>query len=223
MKLPLSKRLEKHYSIGKAAEILGMSRDTLRPHLNSGKVKGIKTPGGQWRIPESELLKLTGQDTEQENACVIYARVSSQKQKKAGNLDRQVERLQEYAQTQGWPIKAVIKEVGGGLNETRKGLTRVFKLARARQMTKVLIEFPDRLARSGRHYIIEHLALNNVEVVIKDESDNHLKQDKDLNQELVDDLIAIIYSFSGKLYGRRSAKFRKLKKCVQQTMKEETS
>ena len=215
--------LEKHYSIGKAAEVLGMTRDTLRPHLKSGKIKGIKTPGGQWRIPESELLKWTGHHIEQKEACVIYARVSSQKQKKAGNLDRQVERLQEFANNHGWQIKAVIKEVGGGLSETRKGLARVFKLAREGQMTKVLIEFPDRLARAGRHYIIEYLALNNVEVVIKDESENHLKQDKDLNKELVDDLMAIIYSFSGKLYGRRSAKFRKLKKCVQQTMKEENS
>ncbi|MHA2298915.1 MAG: hypothetical protein ACXAEU_10325 [Candidatus Hodarchaeales archaeon] len=45
--------------------------------------------------------------------------------------------------------------------------------------------------------------------------------DGDLNKELVEDLIAIIYSFSGKLYGRRSAKFRKLRRCVKQVVEME--
>lgn len=160
---------------------------------------------------------------EREDGCVIYARVASPKQQKSGHLDRQVARLQEFAQANGWPVKAVIKDVGSGINEHRKGIARLFQLARAHEMTSVLIEFPDRFVRYGRRYITEYLALNGVDVVIKDESAKYLKQDRDMNKDLVKDLMAIIYSFSGKLYGQQSAKFRNLKKCVHQAMNEEDS
>lgn len=211
--------LEKHYRIGQAAEILGLAPVNIRTHIKAGKIAATKTPGGHWRIAKSELLRLIGRPLVKQgktNACVIYARVSSQKQKEAGNLQRQVERLHKFARDQQLDILDSIKEVGSGLDENRKGLIKLFRLAREQQMNYVLIEFRDRLTRSGYRYITDYLLLNGVEVFVKENETKQGLTDEDLNTELVEDPIAIISSFSGKLYDPRSAQFRKLRQCAQQ-------
>jgi len=213
------KGLEKHYRIGQAAEIIGLTPANFRTHIKNGKVLATKTPGGHWRIAESELFRLIGRPqvkNETINTCVIYARVSSQKQKVAGNLERQTIRLRGFARDQQLTVLDVITDVGSGLNEKRKGLAKLFKLAREQQMSHVLIEFRDRLTRFGYRFITDYFLLNGIEVIVKEEEDKESLKDSDLNKELVDDLIAIIHSFSGRLYGRRSAEFRKIKRCIKQ-------
>ena len=52
--------MEKHYSLKKAAELLGVTTQTLRNWDNSGKIYTIRTPGNQRRIPENEIIRLVG-------------------------------------------------------------------------------------------------------------------------------------------------------------------
>ncbi|MHA2273511.1 MAG: IS607 family transposase [Candidatus Hodarchaeales archaeon] len=210
--------LEKHYRIGQAAEVLGLSIPNLRLYLQNGTIQAVRTPGGHWRIPERELLRLTGQPSRGIEGVVIYARVSSQKQKQAGNLDRQVERLQQFAENQQLTVIKTITDVGSGINDKRKGLKKLFRLAHDQRMTTVLIEFRDRLTRFGYRYVTDYLAAYGVEVIVTTPLTAQNANDQALNQELVDDLIAIIYSFSGKLYGRCSAHFRKLRRCVKKVL-----
>ena len=49
--------MEKHYTLKKAAELLGVTTQTLRNWDNAGKIKTIRTPGNQRRIPESEIAR----------------------------------------------------------------------------------------------------------------------------------------------------------------------
>ena len=51
-----------------------------------------------------------GKDT----SVAIYARVSSEDQRE--DLERQVERLKDYAAASGLRVKAVAREIGSGLN-----------------------------------------------------------------------------------------------------------
>jgi len=53
--------MEKHYTLKKAAELLGVTTQTLRNWDNAGKINTIRTPGNQRRIPECEILRLSGQ------------------------------------------------------------------------------------------------------------------------------------------------------------------
>jgi len=55
-------KLEKHYNLLKAAELLGVTTQTLRNWDNAGKIRTIRTPGNQRRIPESEILRLSGSE-----------------------------------------------------------------------------------------------------------------------------------------------------------------
>lgn len=218
----MSTSLEKHYRIGQAAEVLGLSIPNLRLYLKDGTIQAVRTPGGHWRIPERELLRLTGQASRGIEGVVIYARVSSQKQKHAGNLDRQVERLQQFAKGQQLTVIKTITDVGSGINDKRKGLSKLFRLAQDQRMTAILIEFRDRLTRFGYQYVTDYLAASGVEVIVTNSLTSQNATDEALNQELVEDLIAIIYSFSGKLYGRRSARFRKLRRCVKEVLTSDT-
>jgi len=50
--------MEKHYTLLKAAELLGVTTQTLRNWDKAGKIYTIRTPGNQRRIPESEIARL---------------------------------------------------------------------------------------------------------------------------------------------------------------------
>jgi putative resolvase len=60
-----------------------------------------------------------------EGITVRYARVSSADQKE--DPERQVQRLQAFAQEQGWTEVKVVTEIGSGLNGKRKKLLRILR------------------------------------------------------------------------------------------------
>ncbi len=214
----MSTPLEKQYRLKKAAEILGVSTATLRAYIDTGKISGVRTLGGHRRVPEGELRRILNQPNQPPTKAVIYARVSSRKQQQAGNLDRQVERLQAFAHDQRIDVMAVVTDVASGLNENRKGLNRVLRLAREGTISQIVIEFRDRLSRFGYQYLAAYFALAGVTLRVTEDTTDQPTEESDLNKELMEDLVAIIYSFSGKLYGRRSARFRKLRRCVKATL-----
>lgn len=75
--------------------------------------------------------------------------------------------------------------------------------------TGVLVEHPDRLARFGVG-LVEHLLRGlGVTVVYTGRSPN-----ESVESDLVADMLAIITSFAGRLYGQRSAKARRLRAVV---------
>ena len=66
---------------------------------------------------------------------------------------------------------------------------------------RILVTYEDRLTRFGFSYLERYFDSYGVTVtVIEDETD------KSAQEELVDDLIKLVASFSGKLYGMRSSK-----------------
>jgi len=55
----------------------------------------------------------------------IYCRVSSVENK--DNLERQAQRLQDYAMAKGYRIQHIVKEVGSGVNDVRPKLINLLK------------------------------------------------------------------------------------------------
>lgn len=95
------------YSVGKTAKLLGVHFNTVKNWIYSGKIKAIKTLGGQYRISESEIRRLIGKPAPK-NKAVIYARVSSTDQKE--DLKRQKQMHQEYTRTRGYEIVATFED-----------------------------------------------------------------------------------------------------------------
>lgn len=115
------------------------------------------------------------------------------------DLERQVSYLASYAAAKGYRVVEVLRDVASGLNARRKGLLRLFKLVEGRDVDVVLITYKDRLTRFGFEYIEEFFSSMGVriEAVFGEEP-------KGAAQELVEDLISIVTSFAGRIYGMRS-------------------
>jgi site-specific DNA recombinase len=89
----------------------------------------------------------------------LYARVSTQRQAQADGIAQQLERLLAHAQAQGWaPSEETIFRDDGysGASLKRPGLERLRDCAARRDLDRVLITAPDRLAR---HYVHQVLLL----------------------------------------------------------------
>jgi len=183
---------------------LGVSFITLKRWIYAGKIRAVKTPTGRWMVPESEVKRILGGVPEsKEVRAVIYARVSNGDQK--SDLERQVEYLTQYCASKGYKLVDVLSDVASGLKTDRRGLLKLFDYIVSRQVDVVIITYRDRLTRFGFEYLeyfFEQYGAR-IEVVFGEEP-------RDAYQELVEDLIGIVTSFTGKLYGMRSRKKRKL-------------
>jgi putative resolvase len=202
----------KYLSVGKVAKIFGVHTKTIDQWRRKGKINGVKTPGGVYRYSMEEINHLLGKSVNK-NKAVIYARVSSNDQKEHGDLDRQIDILSKYAEDRNIEIADTISDVASGLNTNRRGLKKLYKYIDDEMIGKVLITYEDRLTRFGYEYLEHYFDQNGVEIVVAKQNDK-----KSLQEDLVNDLISIITSFSGRLYGLRSHKnkiIKEIKEAVQ--------
>jgi site-specific DNA recombinase len=87
----------------------------------------------------------------------IYARVSTQRQAQADGITQQIDRLQAHALQQGWSVapEHIFRDDGySGAKLTRPGLERLRDRAALRELDRVLITAPDRLARNYVHQVL---------------------------------------------------------------------
>ncbi|MHA1339032.1 MAG: IS607 family transposase, partial [Promethearchaeota archaeon] len=132
--------------------------------------------------------------------AAIYARVSTSHHKLDGDLDRQIDSLVKYAKRKGYKNIKIYKDVASGLNEKRTGLWRMIDAAEKGYFNKIFCTYSDRLGRFGTYYIEKYLKHLGARVeYIKTENEN-----RNMQRELVEDLIAIITCFSSKLYSSRA-------------------
>lgn len=195
-----------------AADYLNVSQDTLRKWDKANKLKPLKTAGGHRRYDTDSLDNFIGITRDNENepevVCATYARVSSNEQKQKGDLDRQSQRLSEYCAKNRLLVTYIIKDVGSGLNDNRNGFIKLTDLVIAGKINKLVIEHKDRLTRFQFKFIKKIFESYGCEVIVVNEID------VSDNEELTTDMMSLLASFSGKFYGKRSAKQRKMAKHV---------
>lgn len=199
--------MDKLLNIGQVAETLNVSQETLRIWDREGKLPSVRSEGGHRRWRESDILAYMGTESQEEKPSkmvCIYGRVSSHDQKQHGDLDRQCQRLSEYCAKKKYHVDSILKDVGSGLSDSRKGLLKLLNLVVEKKIGKVVIEHRDRLTRF-QYGLFEFFFKSygvDIEVIEK-------KADQNEDEELVEDMLSLIASFSGKVHGRRSAKRRK--------------
>jgi putative resolvase len=199
-----------------AAEELGVSIRTLIRWDEAGKLRTVRTVGNQRRIPLEEIFRLRRQGENHLVRCVLYARVSSVKQERDGNLARQTESLREAASERGYGVVQVITEQASSLNERRKGMKRLLALVEQQAVDVVLIEYPDRLVRFGFPYLEQAFSWKNVRLEVLDRPNI-----QEPTEELIQDMLTIVTVSAGRLYGHRAKGVRKrveavLKECEQE-------
>jgi len=189
----------KLYTLKEASKLLGVHVKTIQRWDKEGKIRCVRTVGGKRRVPESEIKRILG--IHEERKIVGYARVSSHTQK--DDLERQIELIRRYAKERGWEIE-ILKDVGSGLKEDRRNFQKLLKMVMNKEVSKVVIAYPDRLTRFGFKILEEFFKSYGTEIVVIN------KEEKSPQEELIEDLITIISHFAGKLYGMRSHKYKKV-------------
>jgi putative resolvase len=207
---------EKLLSLEEAASRLNVCKLTLRTWDNEKKLPAVKTKGGHRRYRESDILKFQGHDVPKKkdnpDVVCIYARVSSHEQKQKGDLDRQKARLLESCMAKKYQADFILCDVGSGMSSSRPKLKTLFGLVRERKINKVVLEHKDRLTRWHFGIFKEFFNSFGVEIEWVDEG-----VEKTYEQELVDDMITLMSSFSSRIYGKRSAENRKARKLAKMT------
>ena len=192
--------------LSRYAKQAGVSYKTAWRWWKHGQLDAYQTPTGTIIVRDATLpAPTTGR-------VALYARVSSVDQQ--ADLDRQMQRLRDYAAAKGYVVSKEVSEIASGLNEHRPKLAQ---LLTDPTMGTVIVEHRDRLARFGSEYIGQLLETHgrHLEVLFPSETDN----------DLVDDLVAVITSLAARLYGQRGSrqKAAKIRACVERVMQEGTA
>ncbi|MEQ9668968.1 MAG: IS607 family transposase [Coleofasciculus sp. G2-EDA-02] len=172
------------------AKKAGISYRTAWRWWKQGNLTGYQLPSGTIIITSEAIEDNLKPDL---IAC-IYARVSSAQNK--DNLERQAERLKDYAIARGYKIYKIVKEIGSGINDNRKQLAKILVDP---NYNILIVEHKDRLARFGTNYI---------EILLKElgKKVEIVNQSEDKKDELMEDLIALINYFCSQIYGLRRSK-----------------
>jgi len=166
-----------------AAQFYNVSSETLRRWADQCKIPFKTTPGGHRRY---KIIKKNN-----DKQKIIYARVSSSKQKR--DLQRQIKYLQNK-----YPTYTVISDIASGLNYKRKGLRTILESLFAFDIQEVVVYAKDRLTRFGYElyeFLFEHFGATLTCVQSKDT--------KKYAEEIAEDILAIITVYSAKIHGKR--------------------
>src|SRR5215831_8828274 len=177
------------------AKAKGVRYETAWRWFHEGKIKGRRYGRTIIVDEEEEIQVVTSQKV------AVYARVSSTENK--SNLDSQAERLVAYCTAKGYQIAKVVKEIGSGVNDSRP---KFLALLEDQSIGLIVVEHKDRGTRFGFRYIETLLRGQGRTIEVVNHAENG-------TEDLLADLISIIYSFCARLYGQRRAK-RKTEKIV---------
>ena len=184
------------------AKQMGVSYKTAFRWWKAGKLDAYQLDTGTVIVREPIT-------SEAPTNVALYARVSSADQKE--DLERQKQRLKDYAASRGYQVTKTVSELASGLNDSRP---KFLKLLTDASIGVIVVEHRDRATRFGLTYIEQLMQMQGrrLEVIFPSDTD----------KDLVDDFIAVITSMASRIYGRRTSKRRaeKIKQCVESAMKE---
>lgn len=136
---------------------------------------------------------------------VVYARVSTSGQKT--DLENQIEVIKNYMLSNGIKPDEIYSDIASGMNENRKEFNNLLESVFRREVGTIYITFKDRLSRFGFNYFKSIFSFFGTTIVILDENEG---TNKTYQQELMEDLLAIIHTYSMKLYTSRKKKLKQI-------------
>jgi len=185
------------------AKRAGVTYKTAWRWWKQGQLDAYQTPTGTVIAREATLPAPSS------GRVALSARVSSADQK--SDLNRQMQRLRDYAAAKGYSVSKEVSEIASGLNDHRPKLA---KLLTDPAIGTLVVEHKDRLTRFGSESIRQLLETQgrHLEVLFPSETEN----------ELVDDVVAVITSMAARIYGQRRSKrtAERIRACVEPVMQE---
>ena len=188
------------------AKKVGVTYKTAWRWYKAGTLDAYQTPTGMVIVRDPVVEK------PETGRIALYARVSSADQK--SDLERQVQRLRDYAAARGYRVAKEVVEIASGLNDNRP---KFLKLLADPSIGTIIVEHRDRGTRFGWSYLTTLLEVQGrrIEAIFPNETQD----------DLVNDFVSLITSMAARIYGRRGSRRRaeRIKQCVESVMKEESS
>lgn len=176
-------------------KLLKISRVTLCKYVKNGKIRVEKEPNGYYKYNDEDVYKILGKGDDG-RLNVIYARVSTTKQKQ--DLENQIANNIAYLNSQGIKVDKIYSDIKSGMSLDRKGFMELLSDVMDYKIKSVYISYKDRLARLSYELVTK--LFNDYGTTI--EIINHCES-KSLEQELFEDIMQTIHSFSMKMYFKR--------------------
>lgn len=167
------------------ARKMGIHYRTAWNWFHDGKIANAE------QLPNGTIIVHSNITVKKDEYVVLYARVSTYAKK--DDLDRQMERLREYAISKGYMVKKEFKEIASGMNDNRPKLNKILK---NQEYKTIIVENKDRLTRFGFNYIKQLLENEDRFIEV-------MNSDEECKDDLMKDLISIITSFCCRFYGMR--------------------
>lgn len=180
-------------------KLLHITRATLCKYVKNKKIKATMMPNGQYNYDEDSVFELANIAIDRK--CVIYARVSTQKQK--NDLKNQVQTLRNFANEKGIIVSHVYEDVASGLNYDRGEFQNMVNNIINHQIKIVIISNKDRLTRVSFDMWKQLFKQFHCELIVANEDEN--KNDNSDN-EIFSDIISLLHCFAMKMYSNKRKK-----------------
>ncbi len=188
--------MEHTYSPQEFGKLIGRTTNTLQKWDRKGILKAHRSPTNRRYYTHDQYLQYRGLVAQEQGLTIVYTRVSGVAQKP--DLANQIKALESYCKSQAIMVDEWLSDVGSGLNYKRKQFTRLMEMIELGQVRRLIIAHRDRLVRFGYEYFEGFCERHHTElVVINGEAMSP-------EQELVQDLLAIVTVFSARLHGLHS-------------------
>ncbi len=199
-----------NYKPKEFAALLNISVKTLQRWDREGILESKRTPTDRRYYTYDQYLKYQGLGDNTKGKTVIYARVSTNNQKE--NLENQIQFLREFANAQAIIVDAVVQDIGSGLNYNRKKWNKLLDEVMRDEIDTIIIAHKDRFVRFGYEWFERFLLKFNTKIIVV------TNENLSPQEELVEDIVAILHVFSCRLYGLR--KYKKQMKGDEELVKE---
>ena len=186
------------YTPQEFGKLIGRTTNTLQKWDRKGILKAHRSPTNRRYYTHDQYLEYRGLKAAERGQTIVYTRVSGVGQKP--DLLNQIKALETYSQQQSITVDEWIQDVGSGLNYKRKGFNRLMEMVELGEVRRILIAHRDRFVRFGYGYFEAFCERHNTQLIVV--NGDSLSPE----QELVQDLIAIITVFGARLHGLRSYK-----------------
>ena len=191
-------------------QLFHISAVTLMNWKNTGKIQYKKLSDKKILYDIDSIDKSVDNETQKLNTKnVIYVRVSTSGQKE--DLNNQIEVIKNYMLNNGIKPDNIYSDIASGMNENRKQFNNLLEQIFKREINTVYITFKDRLSRFGFNYFKQIFNYFGTNIVILDEQE---ETNKTYQQELIEHLLAIIHTYSLKLYTNRKKKLKEIEQII---------
>ena len=173
---------------------LKITRQTLYKYAKTGIIPYTVKPSGQYDYDDDAVYKFVSRKP---RINAMYCRVSTKSQK--SNLQTQQEIIEQFALNSGVVLSKKYLDIESGMTLNRSELSKLFDDVFMYKIDTVYITNRDRLTRLSFRAIEEIFSKFGTKIIAIES----LKESQSDEKELLRDIVALVHTFSMKMYSKR--------------------